>query len=220
MDKLLDGYRRFRATSWPERKALFERLAARGQRPQTLIIACSDSRVDPSMIFDAGPGELFVVRNVANLVPPYAPDGEYHGTSAALEFAVMGLRVKHIVIMGHGRCGGINAFRNHEGAEPLSPGDFIGKWITLLEPAARRLEASHSDPESDPQTAFERAAIRQSIDNLRTFPCISSLEKKGRIALHGAWFDIANGTLWALDNETDRFMPMGTPVANGGDLIQ
>ena len=218
--RLLSGYDAFRAGRLAEQSERYRKLAEAGQKPEILLIGCCDSRVAPEIIFDAGPGEMFVLRNVANLVPPYAPDGEYHGTSAALEFAVMGLKVKHIVIMGHGRCGGINAFRNHEGAEPLSPGDFIGKWITLLEPAARRLESSHSDPESDPQTALERAAIRQSIDNLRTFPCISALEKKGRIALHGAWFDIANGTLWALDKESDRFMPMGTPIANGGDLIQ
>ena len=137
--RLLEGYETFKEGRLPQERARFEEMAENGQRPEIMIIACCDSRVSPEVIFDARPGELFVVRNVANLVPPYSPDGELHGTSAALEFAVQALKVKHIVVMGHGRCGGVHAFvrrsRNPDD-DALSPGDFIGKWMTMISPAA------------------------------------------------------------------------------------
>ena len=200
-DRLLDGYRAFRAGRFRIENDRYLHLAETGQKPETMIIACCDSRAGPELIFDASPGELFVVRNVANLVPPYAPDDDYHGTSAALEFAVMGLRVKNIVVMGHGRCGGIAAALK-EDAEPLSPGDFIGKWISLLEkPVAECRECADTDP-SNRRLLLERLSIANSLDNLRTFPCISALEESGRLALHGAWFDIAHGELHVLDERT------------------
>src|SRR5919202_1293001 len=136
-DRLLAGYRSFREERLPNERERYEALAEKGQSPEIMVIGCCDSRVSPEVIFDASPGELFVVRNVANLVPPYAPDEHYHGTSAALEFAVQGLKVKHIVVLGHARCGGIQAFA--EAAAPLSRGDFIGKWMTMIAPAAQRL---------------------------------------------------------------------------------
>jgi carbonic anhydrase len=169
-----------------------------------MVIACCDSRAAPEAIFDAGPGELFVVRNVANLVPPYAPDDNFHSTSAALEFAVQSLKVRNIVVMGHGRCGGIRAALN-PGAAPLSPGDFIGKWMSLVEPAAQAVSGNTMMTATERQTSLERISIRFSIANLRTFPCVSILEGKGRLALHGAWFDISTGELWVMNRDTGDF---------------
>jgi len=201
--QLLEGYRAFSSGRLTDERQRYAKLAETGQQPSVMVIGCCDSRAAPETIFDAGPGELFVVRNVANLVPPYEPDGDYHGTSAALEFGVQALKVQHIVVLGHGRCGGISAFRS-EAAEPLSPGDFIGKWITLLEPAAKVADGGDY-ADLDPQTALEYANIRQSILNLRTFPCIRILEERGRLSLHGAWFDISNGELRVLDGDKGRF---------------
>jgi carbonic anhydrase len=203
-ETLLTGYRNFMASRYPGETARYRALAREGQAPETMVIACCDSRAAPEAIFDAGPGELFVVRNVANLVPPYAPDGEFHSTSAALEFAVQSLRVRNIVVMGHGRCGGISAALN-PGAGPLSPGDFIGKWMSLVEPAAQSVSGNTMMTSSERQTALERISIRFSIANLRTFPCVSILEGRGKLSLHGAWFDISTGELWVMNSETGDF---------------
>jgi carbonic anhydrase len=197
---LIAGYQRFRATAWPERKKLFEQLADRGQAPQTMVIACSDSRVDPGMIFDAAPGEIFVVRNVANLVPPFQPDGTYHGTSAALEFAVLGLQVRQVIVLGHAMCGGVRAL--FEGIPPPL-GDFVGPWIGL---AARILDHVRDASPDDPQLAGEQASVRLSLDNLRTFPWIAEREADGRLHLLGAHFDIRSGVL-ALLQPDGNFVP-------------
>jgi carbonic anhydrase len=202
--KLLAGYRNFMAGKYAGETERYRSLAREGQAPEIMVIACCDSRSAPETIFDAGPGELFVLRNVANLVPPYAPDGEYHSTSAALEFAVQSLKVKNIVVMGHGRCGGIRAALNPE-QQPLSPGDFIGKWMSLVEPAAQAVSGNTMMTAGERQTALERISIRFSIANLRTFPCVSILEGKGRLSLHGAWFDISTGELWVMNPETGDF---------------
>jgi carbonic anhydrase len=138
------------------------------------------------------------------MVPPYEPDGNYHSTSAALEFAVQSLRVKDILVMGHGRCGGINAALNPDG-EPLSPGDFIGKWMGMLRPTAAQIIGNTLMTTSERQTALERVSIRNSLANLRTFPCVKILEDKGKIQLHGAWFDISTGELWVMDPDTGDF---------------
>lgn len=211
-DRLLKGYAAFRSGRYQTEHDRYRHLAEAGQRPAVMIIACCDSRAAPELIFDAPPGELFVVRNVANLVPPYAPDGEYHGTSAALEFAIMGLDVSHIVVMGHGRCGGIAAALA-EGGAPLSPGDFIGKWISLLEKpvAACRCEDLPSDAER--QHRLEHLSIANSLANLRTFPCVRALESMKRLTLHGAWFDIALGELHVLDEATGNWDRLSTPDA-------
>jgi carbonic anhydrase len=201
---LLKGYREFREQKFAHESERYRKLAEQGQKPQTLVIACCDSRAAPETIFNSVPGEIFVVRNVANLVPPYTPDGEYHATSAALEFAVQSLKVKHIVVLGHGRCGGIQAALN-PAAEPLSPGDFIGKWMELLAPAAEAVTANRWATEAERQTALEHISIRHSIANLRTFPCVSILEEKGRLGLHGAWFDISGGELSVMDPDTGDF---------------
>lgn len=203
-DILLQGYSRFMSGRYAEESARYRALAETGQKPTTLIIACCDSRAAPETIFNAGPGELFVIRNVANLVPPYAPDGEYHSTSAALEFAVQSLRVKHVVVMGHGRCGGISAALD-PAAEPLSPGDFIGRWMSLLAPVAKEIQDSTLLTSGERQTALERISIRNSIANLRTFPCVKILEDKGKLRLHGAWFDISSGELWVMDPNSGDF---------------
>ncbi|MGN6303877.1 MAG: carbonic anhydrase [Mesorhizobium sp.] len=204
-DHLIAGYRNFITGRYVSESDHYRSLAREGQAPETMIIACCDSRTAPETVFDAGPGELFVLRNVANLIPPYEPDGEYHSTSAALEFAVQSLKVKNIVVMGHGRCGGIKAALSHNSAVPLSPGDFIGKWMSLIAPAADTVAASTMMTTGERATALERISIRYSIANLRTFPCIKILEDKGKLALHGAWFDVSTGELWAMNKATGDF---------------
>src|SRR4051794_38677789 len=168
-EQLLAGYISFTAQRLPTEQSRFRELAETGQRPEVMVVGCCDSRVSPEVIFDARPGELFVVRNVANLVPPYTPDSDHHGTSAAIEFGVQALEVKHVVILGHARCGGIRAFA--EGAAPLSSGDFIGKWMSMIAPAAERLGPRGDD--KDYLGRLERAAIEQSLDNLLTFPYVA-----------------------------------------------
>ncbi|MBO6717210.1 MAG: carbonic anhydrase [Rhizobiaceae bacterium] len=203
-EKLADGYRSFMAGRYTSERDRYRTLAREGQEPHTMVIACCDSRAAPELIFDAGPGELFVVRNVANLVPPYEPDGQFHGTSAALEFAVQSLKVSSILVLGHGRCGGISAALSPD-APPLSPGDFIGRWMKLVSPAAEAVSGNELMTVSERQTALERISIRYSIANLRTFPCVQILEKKERLKIYGAWFDISTGELWVMDPETGNF---------------
>lgn len=200
--RLLDGYSAFKEGRLPQERARFEEMAENGQRPEIMVIACCDSRVSPEVIFDARPGELFVVRNVGNLVPPYAPDGELHGTSAALEFAVQALKIRHIVVMGHGRCGGVHSYvrrlRSPTDDDALSPGDFIGKWMTLIAPAAEALPAQEGESDAVYAERLALASIRNSIENLLTFPCVNILHGKGRLALHGAMFDVTTGQLRTL----------------------
>ena len=202
---LLDGYRNFMSGRYANESDRYKQLAEKGQAPQTLVIACCDSRAAPETIFDCGPGEMIVVRNVANLVPPYAPDGQNHGTSAALEFAVQGLKIREIVVMGHGRCGGIHAALSTD-ANPLSPGDFIGKWISMLRPAAEEVTQYKSMTPAERQRALEWISIRTSIDNLLTFPCVRILHEKQKLTLSGAWFDISSGELWVMDPKTGDFV--------------
>ena len=203
-DHLVTGYQSFLEKRLPGERQRFRQLAQSGQEPKTMVIACCDSRTAPETIFDTAPGEIFVVRNVANLVPPYEPDGEYHSTSAALEFAVHALKVEHVVVLGHGGCGGIHAALSPS-AEPLSPGDFIGKWMSLLDPVAKAVGSNELMTAKERQAALERIAIRHSITNLRTFPAIKALEDEGKLSLHGAWVDIASGELWAMDPESGDF---------------
>jgi carbonic anhydrase len=197
MDKLIAGYRRFRAEQWPERRAVFERLADRGQAPRTMVIACSDSRVDPTMIFGAEPGELFILRNVANLVPPYEPDSAFHATSAALEFAVRVLEVDDVIVMGHAMCGGIKVLL--EGA-PHPAGDFLVPWMRIAEPAKHRALASATtgSAPTDVQTACERETIKLSLEYLLTFPWIADRVVAGTLRLTGMSFDIRSGVLTML----------------------
>jgi carbonic anhydrase len=195
--RLVEGYRAFLDDRLPVELDRFHRLAASGQRPETMVIGCVDSRVSPEVIFDAHPGELLVVRNVANLVPPYAPSGFTHGVSAALEFAVEILEVKRIVVMGHSHCGGIRAFVAHR--DRPDPGDFIDNWMQLIAPAARALEACGHAADSEDLTRLEQASIVMTLENLRTFPWIRRRVEAGNLALLGAYFDVATGRLSAHD---------------------
>jgi carbonic anhydrase len=202
---LIEGYAAFRSGRLPAEQSRYRDLAEHGQSPEIMVIGCCDSRVSPEVIFDARPGELFVVRNVANLVPPYAPDGAYHGVSAALEFAVGALRVKHIVVLGHAHCGGVRAFA--EDREPLSPGDFIGKWMSLIAPAAEKLGPRGDVPPSEYLMRLEQASIVNTLGNLLTFPRLRKLIERGRVELHGAYFGVATGELSVLDPQSRCFLP-------------
>jgi carbonic anhydrase len=204
-ERLTDGYRAFLRGRFAAERSRYEMLAETGQKPEIMVIGCVDSRVSPEVIFDAAPGELLVVRNVANLVPRYEPDRlSQHGTSAALEFGVQALRVKHIVVLGHAHCGGIRAFADER--EPLSPGDFIGRWMSQIAPAAASLGPRRSD--DDYLRRLECASVELSLAHLLTFPCIRILVERGKLALHGAYFGVATGRLLLRDPETGRFEPI------------
>jgi len=199
---LLDGYRSFMDDRYEQHRY---RELAEGQSPETMIIACCDSRAAPETIFNSGPGELFVLRNVANLVPTFQPDGGQHGTSAAIEFAVNALEISNIVVMGHGRCGGIKAALAP--ASPLAQGDFIGKWMAMLAPVSEAVSKYSLLTDKERQTMLERFSIRNSIANLRTFPYVKKLEEEGKLAVHGAWFDISTGELWVMNDDGDFYRP-------------
>jgi carbonic anhydrase len=206
--RLIDGYNAFAAGRLPQEQDRYRELAEGGQSPQIMVIGCCDSRVSPEVIFDARPGELFVVRNIANIVPPYAPDGQTHGVSAALEFGVAALKVKHIIVLGHAHCGGVKAFA--EAAEPLSPGDFIGQWMRLMAPAADKVGPRGAQSAAEFLTRLEHANIVNSLDNLMTFPRLRKLIERGSVVLHGAYFGIATGELSALDRASGKFQRVGT----------
>lgn len=191
MDKLIEGYHKFRESYWQEYRDVFESLASVGQSPRAMVIACCDSRVDPQTIFSAEPGEIFVVRNVANLVPPYAPNSDYHGTSAALEFAVRSLQVKHIIVLGHSGCGGVRKLVQG----PTKDGeDFIDTWMKISATAREKALAEAQSPEEVTACA-EQENIRVSLNNLHTFPWIEERVKQGTLALHGWYFIIETGEL-------------------------
>jgi carbonic anhydrase len=193
MQKLLAGYQRFRANGWPRKRRELESLAEHGQSPRALVLACIDSRVDPAMIFDAAPGEMLTVRNVANLVPPYAPDAAYHGTSAALEFGVRVMEIRDLVVLGHGLCGGVKALI--EGA-PEKAREFVAPWMSIAQPACAAV--MRSARAKDRQQSCEHAVIKVSLANLMTFPWIAERVAAGTLTLHGAWFDIHSGVLMTL----------------------
>lgn len=200
--ELLDGYHRFRSGRYREAADLFHKLGS-GQSPKTMIIGCADSRADPSMIFDAAPGELFVVRNVAALVPPCEEDAGYHGVSAAIEFAVTGLKVSHILVMGHGGCGGVDACLRMVDEGPV--GRFITPWVKLAAPARDIILADGSIAPEERQEALEHAAVGQSIVNLATFPFIKTALDANALTINGAWFSIGKGELHWRDPDTGAF---------------
>lgn len=205
-ERLTQGYRAFRNGRFTDEQARYRMLAEKGQHPEIMVIGCVDSRVSPEVIFDASPGELLVVRNVANLVPPHEPDrGSQHGTSAALEFGVEALRVRHIVVLGHAFCGGIRAFADEQ--EPLSPGDFIGRWMAQIAPAAARLGPRGAD-EAGHLRQLEFASVELSLMNLMTFPWVRARVERGELTLHGAYFGVAAGRLLVRDPATGRFEPV------------
>lgn len=207
LSHLLDGYRRFRETGWTPNRERWRALRE-GQQPDVMIIACADSRVDPSQIFDVDPGEVFVVRNIAALVPPFETTPGLHGVSAALEFAVQVLEVKEIVVMGHGMCGGCKAALTQDlhGAAP-GEGGFISNWIGLLDDARAPIAEKLGTTGREAERAMEEAAVRLSIENLRTFPCIRRKERDGQLKLRGAFFAISDGVLHILDKATGEFHP-------------
>ena len=209
-DQLSAGYRRFRTGRYSAERVRYDQLAREGQSPRTMIVACSDSRSAPETIFDAGPGELFVVRNLAALVPLYAPDSKSHGASAALEFAVLGLQVTAIVVMGHGRCGGVAAALDP--ASRLTDSDFIGAWVADLKALDERTPAGTAGGAEERQRRIEHLSVQQSLEHLRTFPWIAERERAGTLALHGAWFDISLGELHALSG--NEWLPQ--PHEEGG----
>src|ERR1700752_3208395 len=194
---LLDGYRTFRTQRLPIEQSRYRELSERGQSPETMVIGCCDSRVAPEVIFDARPGELFVMRNIANLVPVYQPDENAHGVSAALEYAVNVLHVKHIVVLGHAQCGGIRAFVDK--IEPLSPGDFIGKWMAMFVKPGEVVEQREHKTMQQFVPRIEKAGVFRSLENLMTFPFVRNRVERGELQLHGAYFGVAEGSLFVLD---------------------
>lgn len=208
LSELLAGYYRFREVGWkPER----ERWASlrEGQQPKVMIIACSDSRVDPTQIFDVHPGEVFVVRNVAALVPPFETTPGRHGVSAALEFAVQVLKVREIVVMGHGMCGGCQVALTQimHGSEP-GKGGFIADWISILDEVREPIAAKFGTEGRTAERAMEEAAVKVSLANLRSFPCVSTKEARGDLKVRGAFFAISDGVLHLLDETVDEFLPV------------
>ena len=204
-ENLTDRFRRFKHRHFVPNADQYEELARYGQTPEVMVISCCDSRVDPETIFSAMPGELFVMRNVANLVPPYETGGKFHGVSSAIEFAVLNLRVKHIVIMGHSSCGGVKVALD-QSAAIQTEAHFISRWMSMLDDARLRVLAAHQmKPQAERLAALEKEGIKTSIKNLRTFPFVQQQEEKGRLSLHGAYFDISSGTLSVLNHSRGEF---------------
>ena len=206
---LIEGYRRFRSGAYREQRERFDRLASEGQSPKLMVIACSDSRVDPAQIFDVDPGEIFVVRNVAALVPPFETTPGHHGVSAALEFALQVVKVRQIVVLGHGMCGGCKAALTREmvGTEP-GEGGFIADWISMLDEARAAVVHDHGDEGAEAERAMELAGVKVSLANLRTFPCVRQKERSGELKLRGAFFAISDGLLHILDEASGDFAPI------------
>jgi carbonic anhydrase len=194
---MLAGFKSFKAMYYEQRPERVEDLVNMGQKPEVLLIACSDSRVDPAIVTNSEPGEMFVIRNVANLVPPYSPDGRYHGTSAAIEYAVRDLRVKEIVIMGHSACGGISALVQHGESCKVPERDFMGDWVSIA-------KCCLTDGQDNDDVS--RLALRNSLKNLLTFPFIKERVEAGDLKLHGWWYGMKEGILWRFDADQDKFV--------------
>ena len=203
VNSLITGFSDFKKRFFGADKHFYKNLAKRGQKPKAIIICCSDSRVDPAILFGARPGDLFVVRNVANLVPPYQPDDNYHGISAAIEFGVRDLEAREIVVLGHAFCGGIKALCSHAKGENNDNREFITPWVKIALPVMNKFaEKFVQNPDIH---EVEKASIVNSIDNLRTFPWLRSLEDSGELKIYGWWFDMEHGALWAYDPIRDVF---------------
>jgi carbonic anhydrase len=207
LQRLITGYRRFRENDWARERERWSELSE-GQNPRIMILSCADSRVDPAHIFDASPGEMFVVRNIAALAPPYETSRGFHGVSAALEFAVSQLEVAEILVMGHGLCGGCAAALTgqFDDTEP-GEGHFIADWVRMLDDARDRVRAHHHELDRDAFLEMEREAVKVSLANLRTFPWIAEREQAGTLTLHGAHFAISEGRLYVLDEAEENFRP-------------
>lgn len=201
--RLIDGYRIFATQRLPREQSRYQELSERGQAPEVMVIGCCDSRVSPDVIFDAGPGEVFVVRNVANLVLPYAPEEAIRGVAAALEFAIQILHIKHIVVLGHAQCGGVRAAV--QATMSPSPGDFIGRWVLPLVPVVQETMRQSDEPQHAFITRLEKRAILRSLENLMTYPTVRDLVERERLRLHGAYFGVATGSLSLLNAATGEF---------------
>jgi carbonic anhydrase len=202
MERLIEGYRLFREAYFIRHRSMFDQLA-QGQSPKAMVICCCDSRIDPALIFSAEPGEIFTLRNIANLVPPYAPDDEYHGTSAAIEFAVRSLDVQHIIVMGHARCGGVAALHDHH------DGVFIGPWMQIAAHARTAVMARDDGLSREERLhILEKETIKISLANLRTFPWVRERVDAGHLTLHGWYFEIEDGEVQKLDEGTGAFSPL------------
>jgi carbonic anhydrase len=209
MDRLIEGFRAFRETYYRENRVLFDALLHAGQAPRAMVLACCDSRVDPQIIFRAEPGELFVARNVGALVPPYAPNADYHGTSAALEFAVRTLLVEHVIVLGHSYCGGVKALL--DGAAGAH-NDFISTWMSIAEAARERARAAPLAEESERRRCCEREVVKVSLANLMTFPWLAERVGRNALALHGWYYDLEEAMLLRFDPASDRFLAAVEPA--------
>ena len=203
---LIAAYKRFISDDFPEQEGHYKNLAEYGQNPKVMVIACCDSRVDVNSMLSFGTGELFIVRNIANLVPPYETEGRHHGVSAAIEYAALGLKVEHMVVLGHSHCGGINAALN---PQPATDGgvNFVANWMSILDgPKAKTEEKCALCSNDEKQFELEKDGVIHSLENLRTFPFIKELEEQGRLGIHGAHFDIENGDLRVYDQGSNLFV--------------
>ncbi len=209
---LAAGYRHFREGDFQLAAGRYQQLATEGQKPSTMVIACCDSRSAPELIFSRGPGDLFVIRNIANMVPPYEPDTNLHGTSAAIEYGIKALKVSDVVVLGHAGCGGIQAAL-YPDAELIQNSAFIGNWMQLLASTTSRLPTDL--PDAFRASQLERLAVGQSLLNLRTFPFVHGLERAGNLRLHGTWFDVGTGELWVKDPHSDAF----DRLSSDGDVV-
>nr|WP_321461471.1 carbonic anhydrase [uncultured Cohaesibacter sp.] len=207
-ERLLEGYAEFKKGRFPTEQGRYEKLAEKGQNPNIMLVGCCDSRAAPEIIFDSGPGEIFVMRNVANIVPHKSTQEDgLHGTTAALEFAVNGLKVEHIVIMGHGRCGGVKSYITSDDAKPLSESDYIGKWSSQLQTADNPIRyKALNRPELDHGGLLERSSIIKSLENLYSYEFVKSRVLDGKLSLHGAWFDISTGELEYYEEDLGTFL--------------
>lgn len=208
MERLIEGFRNFHDTYFQENRDLFWSLARGGQKPKALLIGCSDSRVDPGLLFGTQPGEMFVIRNVANLVPPFETVGTYHGTSAAIEFAVRKLQVEHVVVLGHSGCGGVRALMEDD---PADGTDFVRPWMGIARAARDRcmaLKLSAGESFDSARQICEMETVAISLANLMTFPWIRERVEQKKLTLHGWWFDMENGGLWGLNSESNTFQPL------------
>lgn len=207
---LINRYLGWRATEFAENKAWYVRLAENGQTPRTMVISCCDSRVHATSVFGAETGEFFMHRNIANLVPPYAPNNDYHGTSAALEYAISILGVTNIIVMGHSLCGGVKACHqmcSGKAPELEEASSFIGRWMDILRPAYKRLNKEGTS-EEDQISDLEREGILVSLENLMSFPFISKKVKQEELALHGIWIDIKDGHMESYDSKQSKFLTL------------
>lgn len=208
-DILTERYRTWISETFPSQKGLFKKLVDEGQFPHALVISCCDSRVMPTEFFGVDAGELFVHRNIANLVPPFTPDGGMHGTSAAIEYAVTALKVPHIIVIGHSNCGGAagcHAMCSGDAPELEKSTSFVGRWIDVLRPGYDRIEKTAS--KEDQLRALEQQTVVVSLENLLTFPFVVEARNRGELSLHGLWTDIAEGALWQYDAPTKEFVPV------------